>query len=103
MLHVLIGGVENARARDLQRMSNCQAKNEKKRKKENFKRGKIRTTQKISSARLKKDDDKPSYYGDEYHGMLKRPEVDRLLGTKDGNYIVRESMTKPGKYSLSFV
>jgi hypothetical protein len=47
--------------------------------------------------------DRPSYYGEEFHGCISREETSRLLATTDGNYLVRSGLSHAGSYSLSFV
>ena len=43
----------------------------------------------------------PSYYGYEYHGMISRQEAEFLLGSDDGNFLVRESNNPPGSATLA--
>ena len=38
-----------------------------------------------------------------YHGCITREEAANILGTHDGNYLVRAGLKTPGTYSLSFV
>lgn len=38
-----------------------------------------------------------------YHGCITRDEACNVLGTHDGNYLVRAGLKTPGTYSLSFV
>ena len=38
-----------------------------------------------------------------YHGCITREEACNILGTHDGNYLVRAGLKTPGTYSLSFV
>jgi len=38
-----------------------------------------------------------------YHGCITREEAGNILGTQDGNYLVRAGLKTPGTYSLSFV
>ena len=38
-----------------------------------------------------------------YHGSITRDDTARLLGEKDGNYLVRKGLSQSGTYSLSFV
>ncbi|XP_065898363.1 N-chimaerin-like isoform X2 [Dysidea avara] len=45
----------------------------------------------------------PPIYGREYHGCITREEACHILGTQDGNYLVRAGLKTPGTYSLSFV
>jgi hypothetical protein len=47
--------------------------------------------------------DCPAYYGEEFHGSISREETSRLLGTTEGNYLVRSGLSHAGSYSLSFV
>jgi hypothetical protein len=35
--------------------------------------------------------------------MITREQTGRLLGSKDGNYLVRSGLSHAGSYSLSFV
>lgn len=43
----------------------------------------------------------PPYYGLEYHGMISRNEAEFLLGSDDGNFLVRESNNPPGSATLA--
>ncbi len=45
--------------------------------------------------------DRPPFYGLEYHGMISRQESEQLLGSDDGNFLVRESNNPPGSYTLA--
>ena len=38
-----------------------------------------------------------------YHGSITRDDTARLLGEKDGNYLVRKGLSQSGTFSLSFV
>lgn len=38
-----------------------------------------------------------------YHGSITRDETARLLGDRDGNYLVRKGLSQSGTFSLSFV
>lgn len=46
---------------------------------------------------------RPSFYGDEYHGSITREDTAKLLGQEDGRYLVRKGLSQSGTYSLSFV
>ncbi|XP_014035997.1 N-chimaerin isoform X2 [Salmo salar] len=46
-------------------------------------------------------DDRPKYYGREYHGMVSRDEADQLLSVAEGSYLIRESQRQPGTYTLA--
>lgn len=47
---------------------------------------------------------RPSQYGDEYHGLISREETDRVLrASGEGSYLVRESSRAPGAYTLCFL
>ncbi|KAG1662703.1 N-chimaerin [Nymphon striatum] len=45
--------------------------------------------------------DKPSYYGREFHGKISREEADSLLSNCDGCYVVRQSQRAMGAFTLS--
>ncbi|KAL5473980.1 hypothetical protein EMCRGX_G028550 [Ephydatia muelleri] len=47
--------------------------------------------------------DAPSFFGEEYHGSISRDDTALLLGKADGNYLVRQGLSQPDSYSLSFV
>ncbi|XP_020510862.1 N-chimaerin [Labrus bergylta] len=44
---------------------------------------------------------RPKYYGREYHGMISREEADQLLSQAEGSYLIRESQRQPGTYTLA--
>ncbi|XP_064798042.1 N-chimaerin [Oncorhynchus masou masou] len=46
-------------------------------------------------------DNRPKYYGREYHGMVSREEADQLLSVAEGSYLIRESQRQPGTYTLA--
>ncbi|XP_075996730.1 N-chimaerin-like isoform X2 [Genypterus blacodes] len=46
-------------------------------------------------------DNRPKYYGREYHGMISREEADLLLSQAEGSYLIRESQRQPGTYTLA--
>ncbi|XP_064183312.1 N-chimaerin isoform X2 [Anguilla rostrata] len=46
-------------------------------------------------------DNRPKYYGREYHGMISREEADQLLSVAEGSYLIRESQRQPGTYTLA--
>uniref|UniRef100_UPI003AABAD0E N-chimaerin isoform X2 n=1 Tax=Centroberyx gerrardi TaxID=166262 RepID=UPI003AABAD0E len=46
-------------------------------------------------------DNRPKYYGREYHGMISREEADQLLSQAEGSYLIRESQRQPGTYTLA--
>ncbi|TSM68874.1 N-chimaerin [Bagarius yarrelli] len=47
------------------------------------------------------DENRPKYYGREYHGMISREEADQLLSVAEGSYLIRESQRQPGTYTLA--
>ncbi|XP_014006693.1 N-chimaerin isoform X1 [Salmo salar] len=49
----------------------------------------------------KRVDNRPKYYGREYHGMISREEADQLLSVAEGSYLIRESQRQPGTYTLA--
>ena len=61
----------------------------------------------IRLACMKPVPNRPPYFAEEFHGRISREEVEELLTGKDngsasnGRYLVRESNTFPGTYSLS--
>ena len=61
----------------------------------------------IRLACMKSVPNKPPFFAEEFHGRISREEVEELLTGKDsgpatnGRYLVRESNTFPGTYSLS--
>uniref|UniRef100_A0A3B4CS92 Chimerin 1 n=1 Tax=Pygocentrus nattereri TaxID=42514 RepID=A0A3B4CS92_PYGNA len=46
-------------------------------------------------------ENRPKYYGREYHGMISREEADHLLSVAEGSYLIRESQRQPGTYTLA--
>ncbi|MGH0159002.1 UNVERIFIED_CONTAM: hypothetical protein FKN15_062392, partial [Acipenser sinensis] len=46
-------------------------------------------------------ENRPKYYGREYHGMISREEADQLLTVAEGGYLIRESQRQPGTYTLA--
>ncbi|XP_006498620.2 N-chimaerin isoform X1 [Mus musculus] len=46
-------------------------------------------------------ENRPKYYGREYHGMISREETDQLLSVAEGSYLIRESQRQPGTYTLA--
>ncbi|XP_034258127.1 beta-chimaerin isoform X2 [Pantherophis guttatus] len=46
-------------------------------------------------------ENRPKYYGREFHGIISREQADELLGGVDGAYILRESQRQPGCYTLA--
>uniref|UniRef100_A0A3B4YX48 Chimerin 1 n=1 Tax=Stegastes partitus TaxID=144197 RepID=A0A3B4YX48_9TELE len=46
-------------------------------------------------------DNRPKYYGREYHGMISREDADQLLSQAEGSYLIRESQRQPGTYTLA--
>lgn len=46
-------------------------------------------------------DNRPKYYGREYHGLISREEADQLLSVAEGSYLIRESQRQPGTYTLA--
>lgn len=59
----------------------------------------------IRLACMKNLPSRPSFFQEEFHGRIPREEVDELLsgpnGPVNGRYLVRESNSSPGDYSLS--
>ncbi|XP_039592324.1 beta-chimaerin isoform X3 [Polypterus senegalus] len=49
----------------------------------------------------KEVENRPKYYGREFHGMISREEVDDLFGGVEGAYLIRESQRQPGSYTLA--
>uniref|UniRef100_A0A670JUM2 Chimerin 2 n=1 Tax=Podarcis muralis TaxID=64176 RepID=A0A670JUM2_PODMU len=45
-------------------------------------------------------ENRPKYYGREFHGIISREQADELLGGVEGAYILRESQRQPGCYTL---
>ncbi|XP_043931500.1 N-chimaerin isoform X2 [Protopterus annectens] len=46
-------------------------------------------------------ENRPKYYGREYHGMISREDTDQLLSVAEGSYLIRESQRQPGTYTLA--
>ncbi|XP_041104978.1 beta-chimaerin isoform X2 [Polyodon spathula] len=46
-------------------------------------------------------ENRPKYYGREFHGMISREQADELLGGAEGAYLIRESQRQPGSYTLA--
>ncbi|GAB1286440.1 Alpha2-chimerin [Apodemus speciosus] len=46
-------------------------------------------------------ENRPKYYGREFHGMISREETDQLLSVAEGSYLIRESQRQPGTYTLA--
>ena len=46
---------------------------------------------------------KPGFYGKEYHGSITRQEAETLVMTHEGAYLTRESQRQPGTYALTFM
>uniref|UniRef100_H2LPQ2 Chimaerin n=1 Tax=Oryzias latipes TaxID=8090 RepID=H2LPQ2_ORYLA len=46
-------------------------------------------------------ENRPKYYGREFHGMISREETDQLLSQAEGSYLIRESQRQPGTYTLA--
>ncbi|XP_043922760.1 beta-chimaerin [Protopterus annectens] len=46
-------------------------------------------------------ENRPKYYGREFHGMISREQADELLGGMEGAYLIRESQRQPGSYTLA--
>ncbi|XP_056668863.1 beta-chimaerin-like [Monodelphis domestica] len=46
-------------------------------------------------------ENRPKYYGREFHGIISREQADQLLGGAEGAYILRESQRQPGCYTLA--
>nr|KAF6418087.1 hypothetical protein HJG63_002834 [Rousettus aegyptiacus] len=46
-------------------------------------------------------ENRPKYYGREFHGIISRDQADQLLGGVEGAYILRESQRQPGCYTLA--
>jgi hypothetical protein len=42
-------------------------------------------------------------YGRKFHGAISRDDTSRLLGSVDGNYLIRSSSSQPGAFILSFM
>ncbi|XP_044789453.1 N-chimaerin isoform X4 [Bubalus kerabau] len=48
-----------------------------------------------------KVENRPKYYGREFHGMISREAADQLLSVAEGSYLIRESQRQPGTYTLA--
>ncbi|XP_038596790.1 beta-chimaerin isoform X1 [Tachyglossus aculeatus] len=46
-------------------------------------------------------ENRPKYYGREFHGIISREQADKLLAGVEGAYILRESQRQPGCYTLA--
>ncbi|XP_049685884.1 N-chimaerin isoform X1 [Accipiter gentilis] len=46
-------------------------------------------------------ENRPKYYGREFHGMISREEADQLLSVAEGSYLIRESQRQLGTYTLA--
>ncbi|XP_066571759.1 beta-chimaerin [Amia ocellicauda] len=46
-------------------------------------------------------ENRPKYYGREFHGMISREQADDLLSGVEGAYLIRESQRQPGSYTLA--
>uniref|UniRef100_A0A6I8NF17 Chimaerin n=1 Tax=Ornithorhynchus anatinus TaxID=9258 RepID=A0A6I8NF17_ORNAN len=46
-------------------------------------------------------ENRPKYYGREFHGIISREQADNLLAGVEGAYILRESQRQPGCYTLA--
>nr|XP_014434132.1 beta-chimaerin-like [Pelodiscus sinensis] len=46
-------------------------------------------------------ENRPKYYGREFHGIISREQADELLAGVEGAYILRESQRQPGCYTLA--
>ncbi|XP_067915622.1 beta-chimaerin isoform X2 [Heterodontus francisci] len=46
-------------------------------------------------------ENRPKYYGREFHGMISREQADELLGGVEGAYLIRESQRQPGSNTLA--
>ncbi|KAF4796818.1 N-chimaerin-like protein [Turdus rufiventris] len=56
---------------------------------------------KLSSKGMPTVENRPKYYGREFHGMISREEADQLLSVAEGSYLIRESQRQPGTYTLA--
>uniref|UniRef100_A0A8C4Y0E6 Chimerin 2 n=1 Tax=Gopherus evgoodei TaxID=1825980 RepID=A0A8C4Y0E6_9SAUR len=45
-------------------------------------------------------ENRPKYYGREFHGIISREQADEILAGVEGAYILRESQRQPGCYTL---
>uniref|UniRef100_A0A8C5X4G8 SH2 domain-containing protein n=1 Tax=Malurus cyaneus samueli TaxID=2593467 RepID=A0A8C5X4G8_9PASS len=46
-------------------------------------------------------ENRPKYYGREFHGIISREQADEILAGVEGAYILRESQRQPGCYTLA--
>ncbi|XP_069770181.1 beta-chimaerin isoform X2 [Narcine bancroftii] len=46
-------------------------------------------------------ENRPKYYGREFHGMISREQADEQLGGVEGAYLIRESQRQPGSNTLA--
>uniref|UniRef100_A0AAQ4PMA9 Beta-chimaerin n=1 Tax=Gasterosteus aculeatus aculeatus TaxID=481459 RepID=A0AAQ4PMA9_GASAC len=46
-------------------------------------------------------ENRPKYYGREFHGMISRQYADELLAGAEGAYLIRESQRQPGTHTLA--
>lgn len=46
-------------------------------------------------------ENRPKYYGREFHGLISREHADELLAGIEGAYLIRESQRQPGTYTLA--
>ncbi|XP_035276525.1 beta-chimaerin isoform X1 [Anguilla rostrata] len=46
-------------------------------------------------------ENRPKYYGREFHAMISRERADELLGEAEGSYLIRESQRQPGTCTLA--
>ncbi|XP_054477484.1 beta-chimaerin isoform X1 [Anoplopoma fimbria] len=46
-------------------------------------------------------ENRPKYYGREFHGMISREYADELLAGAEGAYLIRESQRQPGTHTLA--
>nr|KAF6353043.1 chimerin 1 [Pipistrellus kuhlii] len=46
-------------------------------------------------------ENRPKYYGREFHGRISREAADQLLSVAEGSYLIRESQRQPGTYTLA--
>ncbi|CAD7682495.1 unnamed protein product [Nyctereutes procyonoides] len=46
-------------------------------------------------------ENRPKYYGREFHGMISREEADQLLSVAEGSYLIHESQRQLGTYTLA--